>query len=126
MNMRSIESLNAKIRRISKRISESDVESNVVYLNDKVINIGRYTNCSPDKCQADGSKTKISFFLGERKYLIFSSSVKSPKGALDVSLAACSEAVRLMAVSWGWAARAVQVVRGRPPARARVPAAPPD
>ena len=79
MNMRSIESLNAKIRRISKRISESDVESNVVYLNDKVINIGRYTKCSPDKCQADGSKTKISFFLGERKYLIFSSSVKSPK-----------------------------------------------
>ena len=77
--MRSIESLNAKIRRISKRISESDVESNVVYLNDKVINIGRYTNCCPDKCQADGSKTKISFFLGERKYLIFSSSVKSPK-----------------------------------------------
>lgn len=77
--MGSIERLNSKIRRMSKRISESEVESNVIYLNDKVIKVGKYTNCIPDKCQADGSRTRISFSLGERQYLIFSSSVKAPK-----------------------------------------------
>jgi hypothetical protein len=77
--MRTIERLNAKIKKISKRISESDVESNVVYLNDKVVNIGKYTDCIPDKCQADGQRTKISFSLDERRYLIFSTSVKESK-----------------------------------------------
>ena len=47
-------------------------------------------------------------------------------GALDVSLAASSEAVRLLAEGWGWAAVAVRSMRGRPPARAPALAAPPD
>jgi hypothetical protein len=78
--MENTEKLNAKIRRLSKRISESDVESNVVYLNDKVVKIGKYTGCIPDRCQADGSqRTRISFSLDERRYLIFTTSVKESK-----------------------------------------------
>ena len=46
-------------------------------------------------------------------------------GALDVSLAAGSEGLRLLAAGWGWADQAVRAVRCRPPARARAPA-PPD
>jgi len=47
-------------------------------------------------------------------------------GALDASLADCSEAVRVLAEGWGWAVMADIVVRGGPRTRARAPAAPPD
>ena len=48
-------------------------------------------------------------------------------GALDVSLAAGSEAVRALAVGWGWrAVSAVRGVSGRLPARAPARVDPPD
>lgn len=75
--MKTIEKLNRKIRSISKRISAEEIESNVVYLGDKAINVGNYIDCIPNNCQADSQMTKMCFSLGDRKYLIFSTSVKT-------------------------------------------------